>query len=437
MALLRVTVLGMALGLAGATPALAVTNIPFWHSMEGELGKEVDSLAGRFNQTHPDYQIVPIYKGNYEQSLAAGIAAFRTGNAPAILQVYEVGTATMMASKAIKPVYQVFADAGIPFDESQFVPTVAGYYTDAKTGHLLSQPFNSSTPVLYYNKAAFKKAGLDPEQPPKTWQALASYSAKLKAAGMTCGYASGWQGWIQLENFSAWNGLPVASKNNGFDGTDTVLEFNQPAQVKHIALLEAMNKKGDFSYFGRKDESTEKFYNGDCAMTTASSGSLADIRHYAKFPYGVGMMPYDADLKGAPQNAMIGGASLWVMQGKTLEVYKGVAEFLQFLTQPDNAAEWHQKTGYLPITTAAYQLTRKQGFYAQNPGADIATRQMLNKPPLAFTRGLRLGNMPQIRTIVDEELESVWSGKITPQQALDNAVTRGNVLLRRFEQTTR
>ena len=434
---LRHTALGVALALSFTGQALAVTTIPFWHSMEGELGKEVDSLAQRFNDANPDYKVVPVYKGNYEQNLAAGIAAFRTGNAPAILQVYEVGTATMMASKAIKPVYQVFSDAGIAFDEKQFVPTVSGYYTDAKTGHLLSQPFNSSTPVLYYNKDAFKKAGLDPEQPPKTWQELAADTAKLKAAGMKCGYASGWQGWIQLENFSAWNGLTFASKNNGFDGTDATLEFNKPEQVKHIALLEAMNKKGDFSYFGRKDESTEKFYSGDCAITTASSGSLADIRQYAKFNYGVGMMPYDADIKGAPQNAIIGGASLWVMGGKDKETYTGVAKFLEFLTKPEIAAEWHQKTGYLPITTAAYDLTRQQGFYDKNPGADIATRQMLNKPPLAFTKGLRLGNMPQIRTIVDEELESVWTGKKTPQQALDSAVQRGDQLLRRFEKATK
>ena len=432
----RRSLMSALLGLTLSGHAIAATEIPFWHSMEGELGKEVDSLAQRFNQTHPDYKIVPTYKGNYEQSLAAGIAAVRSGKAPAVLQVYEVGTATMMASQAIVPVHQVFKDAGIPFDEKQFVPTVAGYYSDSK-GQLISQPFNSSTPVLYYNKDAFKKAGLDPEQPPKTWQDLAAYTAKLKAAGMKCGYASGWQGWIQIENFSAWHGLPVATKNNGFDGTDAVLEFNKPEQVKHIAMLADLNKKGDFSYFGRKDESTEKFYNGDCAITTASSGSLADIRHYAKFNYGVGMMPYDADAKGAPQNAIIGGASLWVMQGKDNGTYKGVAEFLDFLAKPENAAEWHQKTGYLPITKAAYDLTREQGFYDKNPGADIATRQMLNKPPMPYTKGLRLGNMPQIRTIVDEELESVWTGKKEPQQALDSAVERGNQLLRRFEQSTK
>ncbi|MBN7123746.1 sn-glycerol-3-phosphate ABC transporter substrate-binding protein [Erwinia billingiae] len=432
----RKTALCMVLGLTFSGHALAATEIPFWHSMEGELGVEVNSLAQRFNESHPDYKIVPTYKGNYEQSLAAGIAAVRSGKAPAILQVYEVGTATMMASKAIVPVYDVFKNAGVAFDEKQFVPTVAGYYSDA-SGHLISQPFNSSTPVLYYNKDAFKKAGLNPDQPPKTWQELEKDAAALRKAGMTCGYASGWQGWIQIENFSAWHALPVATQNNGFDGTDTVLEFNKPTQVRHIQMLEDMNKKGDFTYFGRKDESTAKFYNGDCGITTASSGSLADIRHYAKFNYGVGMMPYDATVPDAPQNAIIGGASLWVMKGKDASTYKGVAEFMAFLAQPDIAAEWHQKTGYLPITTAAYELTRKQGFYDKNPGADIATRQMLNKPPLAFTKGMRLGNMPQIRTVVDEELEGVWTGKKTPQAALDNAVTRGNLLLRRFEQTAK
>jgi sn-glycerol 3-phosphate transport system substrate-binding protein len=339
----------------------------------------------------------------------------------------------MMASKAIVPVYQVFKDAGIPMDEKQFVPAVAGYYSNAQ-GQLISQPFNSSTPVLYYNKDAFKKAGLNPDQAPKTWQELAKDAAALRKSGMSCGYASGWQGWIQIENFSAWNGLPVATKNNGFDGTDAVLEFNKPAQVRHIQLLEDMNKKGDFTYFGRKDESTAKFYNGDCGMTTASSGSLADIRHYAKFNYGVGMMPYDADIPNAPQNAIIGGASLWVMKGKDANTYKGAAEFMKFLTEPKIAAEWHQKTGYLPITTAAYELTKKEGFYEKNPGADIAIRQMMNKPPLPYTKGMRLGNMPQIRTILDEELEGVWTGKQSPQAALDSAVKRGNELLRRFEQ---
>ncbi|MEN3261965.1 sn-glycerol-3-phosphate ABC transporter substrate-binding protein UgpB [Sodalis endosymbiont of Spalangia cameroni] len=436
--LVRTASLCAALMLVVSQSAWAVTEIPFWHAMEGELGKEVESLATRFNQTHPDYRIVPVYKGAYPQELAAGIAAWRTGNAPAILQVYEVGTATMMASHAIKPVYQVFSDAGINNDESAFVPAVLGYYSDSKTGHLISQPFNSSTPVLYYNKDAFKRAGLDPEQPPQTWQQLAADAVKLREAGLTCGYANGgYQGWIQIENFSAWHGLPVATQDNGFAGADARLVFNGPLQVKHIQRLADMLKNGSGGYFGRDDAYMAKFYGGDCGMAIGSSGSLSTVRQYAKFSYGVGMMPYDADVKGAPQNAMIGGASLWVMAGKSPETYQGVAQFLQFLAKPEIVAEWHQQTGYLPVTTAGYTLSKQQGYYDHNPGADIAIRQMMNKPPLPFTKGMRLGNMPQIRTVVDEELERVWSGKATPKQALDNAVARGDQLLRRFEQSTR
>jgi sn-glycerol 3-phosphate transport system substrate-binding protein len=421
--------------LCGAAPAArAATEIQFWHAMEAALGDRVSAIASDFNASQTEYKIVPVFKGTYDQALAAGIAAYRGGDAPAILQVYEVGTATMIAAKkAVVPVSEVFRQAGIKLDTNAFVPTIASYYSDARTGQLISMPFNSSTPVLYYNKDAFKKAGLDPNTPPKTWDELAADAAKLKASGMSCGYSSGWQGWIQLENYSAWHAAPFASRNNGFDGLDAVLEFNTPLQVNHIQFLANMAKQGTFTYVGRKDEPNSKFYSGDCGIITGSSGALATIRKYAKFSFGTGFMPYDPSVPGAPQNAIIGGASLWVLGGKDPHVYRGVAQFLAYLSSPAVAAKWHQDTGYLPVTKAAYDLTREQGFYTQNPGSDTAIHQMLNKPPLPFTKGLRLGNMPQIRTIVDEELEQVWSGQITPKAALDAAVTRGNELLRRFQ----
>jgi len=414
--------------------AYAATEIQFWHAMEAALGERLNTIANDFNASQSDYKIVPVFKGTYDQTLAAGIAAYRSGNAPAILQVYEVGTATMMqAKKAVIPVSDVFKQADMTLDEKAFVPTIASYYSDSKTGHLISMPFNSSTPVLYYNKEAFKKAGLDPNTPPKTWAELEQDALKLKAAGMSCGYSSGWQSWIQLENYSAWHGAPFATENNGFDGADAKLEFNKPLQIAHITFLQKMAKEGAFTYVGRKDEPVSKFYSGDCGIITNSSGSLATIRKYAKFDFGTGMMPYDASVKGAPQNAIIGGASLWVLSGKDPAVYKGVAKFLAYLSSPPVAAKWHQDTGYLPVTTAAYQLTQQQGFYEKNPGSDTAIKQMLNKPPLPYTKGLRLGNMPQIRTIIDEELEQVWSDKKTPKDALDSSVSRGDELLRRFE----
>ncbi|MBC8748978.1 MULTISPECIES: sn-glycerol-3-phosphate ABC transporter substrate-binding protein UgpB [Paraburkholderia] len=432
--LFRSLSLAAVLSIGVGQAAHAATEIQFWHAMEAALGERLNDIANDFNKSQSDYEIVPVFKGTYDQTLAAGIAAYRSGNAPAILQVYEVGTATMMqAKKAIVPVTQVFKSAGVPLDQKAFVPTIASYYSDSKTGELISMPFNSSTPVLYYNKDAFKKAGLDPNQPPKTWAELRADAQKLKASGMSCGYSSGWQSWIQLENYSAWHAAPFASRNNGFDGMDAQLEFNKPLQVAHIQFLQNMAKDGTFTYVGRKDEPVSKFYSGDCGIITNSSGSLATIKKYAKFSFGTGMMPYDDSVKGAPQNAIIGGASLWVLSGKDPAVYKGVAKFLAYLATAPVAAKWHQDTGYLPVTTAAYDLTRQQGFYDKNPGSDTAIRQMLNKPPLPFTKGLRLGNMPQIRTVIDEELEQVWADKKTPQQALDSSVARGDDLLRRFE----
>jgi sn-glycerol 3-phosphate transport system substrate-binding protein len=436
--LVRSLALGGVLLIGVSQAASAATEIQFWHAMEAALGERVNDIANDFNHSQSDYKIVPVFKGTYDQTLAAGIAAYRSGNAPAILQVYEVGTATMMAAKkAVVPVTEVFKQAGMPLDQKAFVPTIASYYSDAKTNELVSMPFNSSTPVLYYNKDAFKKAGLDPNQPPKTWDEVRVDAEKLKASGMSCGFTTGWQSWIQLENYSAWHGLPFASENNGFDGLNAKLEFNKPQQVAHIQFLQDMVKQGTFTYVGRKDEAISKFYSGDCGILTNSSGSLATIRKYAKFEFGTGMMPYDANVKGAPQNAIIGGASLWVLAGKDPAVYKGVAKFLTYLSSPAVAAKWHEDTGYLPVTTAAYDLARSQGFYAKNPGSDTAIKQMLNKPPLPYTKGLRLGNMSQIRTVVDEELEQVWAQKKTPQAALDSAVSRGDELLRRFEQSAR
>lgn len=399
--------------------------------MGAQLGVHLNEIVDKFNASQNKYKIVPIFKGNYEQSMAAGIAAYRAGDAPAILQVYEVGTATMMAAKqAIVPVYQVFQKSGVPFSAGELIPTIAGYYSTAQG--LASMPFNSSTSVLYYNKDAFQKAGLDPNKPPTTWDEVQADAAKLKSSGMPCGFTTGWQGWIQIEQFSAWEGLPIASYQNGFTGLGAVLEFNGPVQVAHIAMLQQMAKDGTFTYVGRKDEPTPKFYSGDCGILMESSGSLADISKYSKFHYGVAMMPY-VPRKGAPQNAIIGGASLWVLNGKSPDVYKGVAEFFKFMASPQIAAQWSAETGYLPITKGAYQYLQKSGFYAQHPGSDTAIRQMLLHPPLPWTRGLRLGYMPQIRTIVDEELESVWAQKKTAKEALDDAVTRGDQLLRRFQ----
>ena len=417
---------------AFSAPAQAQVEIQWWHAMGGPLGEWVNDLARGFNDSQKDYKVVPTFKGTYDESLPAAIAAYRAGNAPNILQVYEVGTATMMASKgAIVPVWQIMKDAGKKFDTSAYVPAVAGYYT-APSGQMLSLPFNSSTTVFFYNKDAFKAAGLDPNKPPITWPEVTLAAAKLKASGSTCPLTTSWQGWTQLESFSAWHNVEFATKGNGMGGTDTRLKFNGPLQVRHIQDLENMAKQGLFVYKGRDNKADATFPSGECAMITASAGLLGAVKKNAKFDYGIAPLPYYQDVPGAPQNTVIGGASLWVMSGKPAEHYKGVASFFNYLSSPDVQSASHKRTGYLPITTASFKLTEQSGFYKQNPGTDTAVNQMIRKTT-EKSRGIRLGNFLQIRTIIDEELEQVWAGKAEAKAALDKAVTRGNEQLERFQ----
>ncbi len=429
--------LSFALALLGlASQAQAVTEIQWWHAMTGALNDKVNEIAGKFNASQSDYKVVPVFKGNYDETLAAGIAAYRAKAAPHILQVYEVGTATMMGAKgAIKPVATVMKEAGESFDASVYIPAVAGYYTSSK-GEMLSFPFNSSTTVFYYNKDAFKQAGLDENKPPKTWPELFAAAKKMKATGNKCAYTTDWQSWVHLESFSAWHNTLFATKDNGFGGLDARLVFNSPLHVQHIGNLQKMLQDGMFSYGGRKSEAQAKFYTGECAMFMGSSASLANVRKNAKFAFGVSTLPYYPDVKGAPQNTIIGGASLWVMNGKKAEEYKGVAKFFTFLSRTDLQADWHQATGYLPITMGAYELTKASGYYEKNPGADVSVQQMVVKTT-AKSRGVRLGNLSQIRSIVDEELEAVWAGKKSAKDALDAAVTRGNEQLERFQKTVK
>ncbi|WP_369326819.1 sn-glycerol-3-phosphate ABC transporter substrate-binding protein UgpB [Alcaligenes nematophilus] len=429
-----------ALSLAGLIASIgtaqAATEIQFWHSMEGALGERVNALVKDFNASQSDYQVKASYKGNYGESMNAGVAAFRAGNAPDILQVFEVGTATMMAAKgAIQPVQEMSEKAGKPINPDDFLGAVAGYYS-SNEGKLISMPFNSSTPVLYYNKDAFKKAGLDAEKPPKTWQELHEAAKKLRESGQECGYTSSWPSWILLENFAAWHNIPFASENNGFGGPSARLQLDNPLFLKHMTFLANMSKDGSFSYGGRGDTANALFTSGKCGMFTGSSGNRANIIKTGEFEFGTSSLPYYSDVQGAPQNSIIGGASLWVFAKKSDDVYKGVTEFFHFISSPEQAAAWHQDTGYVPVTKAGFENTKDSDFYAKNVGADVAVKQ-LDASTTENSRGIRLGSLPQIRDIEDGVMEQIFAGKVTPEEGLKAMQSRGNELLERFEKSVK
>ena len=432
----RRIMLASALALTGATPALAQTEIQWWHAMTGGNNEVVVKLAEEFNASQKDYKVVPSYKGSYPDTMNAGIAAFRAGNAPHIMQVFEVGTATMMSAKgAVKPVHELMKEAGEKFDPQAYLSAITGYYSTSK-GEMLSFPFNSSSTVMWYNKDAFKKAGLNPDQPPKTWPEVFEAAKKLKAAGhATCGFSNAWVTWVNIEQLSAWHNVPIGTKANGLDGFDTELKFNSPLHVRHLEHLVELQKDKTYDYSGRTNTGEGRFTSGECPIMLTSSAFFGNVRANAKFDFANAPMPYYPDVQGAPQNSIIGGASLWVMGGKKPEEYKGVAKFFSFLSDTDRQVRVHQQSGYLPITKAAYQKSKESGFYKDAPYLETPLLELTNKEPTENSRGLRFGNMVQLRDVWAEEIESALAGKKSAKEALDAAVTRGNAMLRQFERT--
>jgi sn-glycerol 3-phosphate transport system substrate-binding protein len=342
----------------------------------------------------------------------------------------------MAARSAIVPVYELMRDEHEPFNPADYLPVIAGYYADTD-GNMLSFPLNASTPILYYNKDQFRFAGINANEPPKTWPELEAAAEKLRAAGYACGFTVHYPSWVNVENFLAFHGLPVATSANGMDGLDAALVIDNPLMVKHLAALAIWQKSGVFEYSGRTTRGERKFITRDCGIFLGSSASRADFLTQANFEVGFGLLPYWPEVAGAPRNSMIGGGSLWVLRDRKDEEYKGVAKFLAYLSRPDVQAKWHQTTGYLPITRAAYELTRSQGFYDKNPGADIAFKQITLNPPTDDTRGLRLGSYVTIRDIIEEEMEQALDGKKTAAAALTSAVARGNAVLREFERSNK
>ncbi|MCK1475039.1 sn-glycerol-3-phosphate ABC transporter substrate-binding protein UgpB [Bradyrhizobium sp. 197] len=416
-----------------ASPALAVTEIQWWHAMTGANNDVIVKLATDFNAAQTDYKVIPTYKGNYADTMNAGIAAFRAGNAPHIMQVFEVGTATMMAATgAVKPVYKLMAEAGEKFDPKAYLPAISGYYSTSK-GEMLSFPFNSSSTVMWVNLDELKKVGVEI---PKTWPETFAAAKKLHDNGHpTCGFSNSWVTWVNLEQLSAWHNVPLSSKANGLDGFDTKLEFNGPLQVKHLEKLVELQKDKTYDYAGRTNTGEGRFTSGECAIYLTSSAFFGNVKAQAKFNFTAAPMPYYPDVKGAPQNSIIGGASLWVMGGKSADEYKGIAKFMTFLSDTDRQIYIHKASGYLPITKAAYAKAKEEGFYKDQPYLETPLLELTNKEPTENSRGLRLGNMVQLRDVWSEEIEQALAGKKTAKQALDAAVERGNTMLRQFEKT--
>jgi sn-glycerol 3-phosphate transport system substrate-binding protein len=420
--------------------ASARTTVEFWYGLTGPLGELLEQIVDDFNASQDDYHVEASFRGSYPETMVAAIAAYRAGNAPHIVQMFEVGTATMMAAgEAIVPVYELFERTGVEFDPSIYIPAIAGYYS-LPDGRMMSMPFNSSTAVMWYNKDAFRAAGLDPESPPETWAELREAAKSIVDAGAApCGFSFSWPTWTQFEQFSAIHDVPLATRANGMEGLDAELMINSELHVRHVQNLIDMQAEGSFTYGGRDNQGDALFPAGECAIHHGSSAMLARVEREAEFEWGMTFLPYYDDVEGAPLNSIIGGASFWAMTapGRTDEEYRAVAEFFRYISSKEVMRWWHTTSGYLPIIFGIYEELEAEGFYEENPGIDIPYLQLTRAEPTENSRGLRLGNMPEIRNIIQEEVELALQGQQSAQQALDNAVQRGNAVLRAFERANR
>ncbi len=424
-----------AAGAQEAEPEYPV-EIEMWIGLGGELGERIEDMAGDFNAMQDEFVVSIVEVGDYEEAMTSAITAFRAGNQPHIIQVYEVGTGTFMGNpEVIYPVYQLMEDMGRPFDTDDYLEQVTGYYSDLE-GNMISFPFNSSTPIFYYNAEAFEEAGLDPNDPPQTWPEVEEYARVLMDTGnYSAGFTFQWPSWTQIETFSAWHDVPLGTQANGMLGWDAELVFNDDVRIRHIQTLADWAQEGLFEYGGRRGDAGPLFTSGDVPMYIASSAAYAGVAATAGFDFKASFLPYWPDVDGAPQNSIIGGGSLWVMDGHTDAEYDGVSAFFEYLSSAEVQAEWHQFSGYLPITYDAWELSREQGFYDRVPIHNTAIEQITLNPPTDNSRGLRFGMFPQVRNVILDGMEAAFAGDMSAEDALNQAVERGNALLREFERT--
>ena len=417
----------------------AAIEIRLWHDVSGAPAVDLDRLIARYNASQKEFRVVSYFQGPYDDVMADDIKIRRgTRRSPHIVQVQDGATADMMRSGFARPLWQLAQESrpkrrqqSPQNADAKYLPAVAAYFSDAE-GRLLALPFTAATPVLYYNRDAFRQAQLDPELPPKTWYEAAKTLGVLVESGQSCGLTTAWQSWVLVENMSAWHNQRFATQGNGMasaaGASDARLTFNTRLMVRWISMLSSWNKAGYFTYSGRKDEAEARFASGECAMLTSSSAAYIRLRKRAGFDLGVAQLPYYDDFDDAPQNTLVGGSALWVLAGASAAQYRGVASFFAYLSRAQVQVEWQERTGGVPLTTAAYELMRKQGFYRSHPEQEVAVRQLLAQPT-GDSGGIRLGGLRFIRGIIDEELESVWNDKKTPLDALNAAVQRGNLLL--------
>jgi len=424
-----VLVLTLCLLLSVGTALAKPVTITFWHAMSGSRLGVVESIIESFNATHPDFEVKPLFTGSYAETLTKYVAAYPTKTGPNMVQVYEVGTQTMIDSEAITPVYKIPEILGETWDWAQYVIPITHYYS--VDGNLWSMPFNSSTAMLYYNKDLFKAAGLDPDKPPTTWKEMEEYGEKILASGVVDHvYSTGWPSWIYEQTLSYHNHL-YADNDNGRAGLATKVVFNDDFGHMVFDTWIRLHNKGIYIYGGAEYSANSAFKASQIAMLIQSTSSLAGILKASEFKVGTSFLPR---FEGYPVgNSIIGGGSLWVTKGQSEEELRGVWEFLKYIGQKDIAIQWHKGTGYFPVSGAALKALLDEGWFSADQTFLTAFLQILSgRRDTAAATGVRLGPFVAMREHFRAALEKSIGGELSPKDALNEAAEKMNLLLKDY-----
>ena len=421
-----------------ATTVQAADRVKFemWHGLTGDLGGVVDQVCKRFNDSQSDYEIICTSQGSYDNALQNAIAAYRAKKNPTIVQIFDAGTLDLLLSEAYVPARKLMADNGYKINWDDYIPAISNYFANSK-GELNSFPFNSSTAMMYWNKDAFAKIGKT--EAPKTWEETFDSLKALKAAGYECPMAWNYDTWPIMEQFSAINNIPIATKGNGYQGLDAEFIVNKG---KFVDVIKSLKKGYDDGLVKIKTPDTgativQAFANGDCQVMLSSIADHGTVGKTQKpdMKWDVAMLPTLAGVER--HNSLVGGASLWALQGKTDAEYKGAAAFFNFIAQPDSALFWSTNTGYIPVTKSGFDFMKSQGFYDKAPykGRELAIASLNASPVNENTRGIRLGGFVQIRKEMRDALTDIFANKVSVEDGINSAVERSNAVLRKFEKT--
>ena len=396
--------------------------IIFWHSFSGQLGDNLTDLVAEFNHSQSQYSIVPVYKGEYINALTSFAAAFQAKQAPALMQVFEVGTTSMLTpSGVIKSAEELLREHGKALPKDSFFPAVRDFYSES--GRLQALPFNTSVPVIFYNADLLRHLGYSKSNFPKTWDEFELLAAKLKKAGSACVYTTAFPAWIQLESFVSLHGLSLIESRTHPDN------FTRAALLSHLHRLKRWQTQHYFEYGGRNNDATVLFTSGKCVLFSQSSGSYNGLLQLVKFHLGVAPQPLDQHISAHRYPNVVGGAALWAIRGHSKSVYAGIAEFYEYLMQQKVQKEWYEATGYIHLgVSGVYQSIQSNN---EHPTLLIAEQDWVVDPKYPLVKTAR-GPLNFLRTINDEAMEAIFAGIKTPEQAIDDAILRADYALMRF-----